>query len=49
MIDLMSEHVMTSQADTRSFNKVLAVIPIGVVVLTVVFTAIDLATGALSF
>lgn len=43
----MTEFVPTSKADTRPFNKVLAVIPIGVAVLTVLFVLIDLATGAL--
>ncbi len=43
----VSDFTPTSQADTRPFNKVLAVIPVGVVVLTAVFTAVDLATGAL--
>lgn len=43
----MSDFVPTSQADTRPFNKVLAVIPIGVAVLTVLFVVIDLLTGAL--
>ncbi|GGK61298.1 hypothetical protein [Ornithinimicrobium pekingense] len=43
----MSEHVPTSQADTRPFTKVLAVIPIGVAVLTVLFVLVDLVTGAL--
>jgi hypothetical protein len=45
----MSEHVPTSQADTRPFNRVLAVIPIGVAVLTAVFVLIDVLTGALHF
>lgn len=45
----MSEHTPTSQADTRPFNKVLSVIPIGVAVLTVLFVVIDLLTGALHF
>lgn len=45
----MSSPVPTSQADTRPFNKVLAVIPIGVAVLTVLFVVIDLLTGALHF
>ena len=43
----MSEFVPTSQADTRPLNKVLAVIPIGVAVLAVVFVLVDLASGAL--
>jgi hypothetical protein len=43
----MSDFVPTSQADTRPFNRVLAVIPLGVAVLTVIFFVVDLLTGAL--
>ena len=45
----MSDFVPTSQADTRPFNKVLAVIPIGVAVLAGLCGLVDLLTGARYF
>ncbi|MGC5586088.1 hypothetical protein [Ornithinimicrobium sp. W1665] len=42
-----SDAVPTGTADTRSMNKVLSVIPIGVAAFTAVFVVVDLLTGAL--
>ncbi|GAA1167658.1 hypothetical protein GCM10009584_05770 [Ornithinimicrobium humiphilum] len=45
----MSQNVPTGTVDARPLNRVLAVIPGGVLVLTVVAVIIDVATGALHF
>lgn len=42
-----SDALPTGAPDTRSMNKVLSVIPIGVAAFTAVFVVVDLVSGAL--